>query len=120
MNNMQFGNLSLFYLGSCSGIGMTMLLSQIIPPNGITDWISKNTIIIFPTHKIAFNIFTGIGVILLGLDLSFRSNILLSIFYVIGALAVCVPATYIIRNYMPFIIGLTNKGKGTLMINRIG
>jgi len=105
MNKMQFGNLALFYLGAFSGIGITILLSQIIPKNIFSEWLSRNTIIIFPLHPIIFSVFTAIGVIILGLDYNFKENFILNIIYTMGTFAVCFPLAYIINRYFPWMAG---------------
>jgi len=105
MNRMQFGNLALFYLGAFSGIGVTILVSQIVHRNIFSEWLSKNTIVVFPLHTLIFSVFTGIGVIVLGIDHSFKDNFMFTVLYTIGAFAVCFPTSYILTNYFPWIIG---------------
>ena len=115
MNRMIFGNLALFYLGAFCGIGLTILLSQMIPGNFGTEWLSLNTIVIFPMHIIIFNIFTGIGVILFGLNHNFKNSFIFSILYIFGAILVCIPVAYIIRRYFPWMIGQGNRLVGTFL-----
>ena len=105
MNRMVFGNLALFYIGAFSGIGFTILLSQMIPKNVIAQWLSINTIVIFPMHLVFFNIFTGTGVILFGLDHDFKNSLAFSILYIVGAILACLPVAYIIRCYVPWMVG---------------
>ncbi|MBU0731004.1 MAG: acyltransferase family protein, partial [Proteobacteria bacterium] len=100
LSGMKFGNLGYFYLGAFSGISLTILLSRMIPHNHILDWISRNTIIIFPLHIVIFSIFTGIGVLFLNLDPEFNKTSTLSCFvYTFGAIITCIPISYLIRNY---------------------
>ena len=56
-----------------------------IPKNVIAQWLSINTIVIFPMHLVFFNIFTGTGVILFGLDHDFKNSLAFSILYIVGA-----------------------------------
>jgi acyltransferase len=114
MNRMIFGSLALFYLGAFSGIGLTILLSQMIPKTDVAQWLSVNTIVIFPLHVIFFNIFTGAGVMLFDLDHSFRNSLIFSILYIVAAILACIPAAYIIRRYVPWMIGQKRRLSGTV------
>ena len=105
MNRLIFGNIALFYLGSVCGISLCVLLSQIIPKNKFSGWLSRNTIIIFPLHLIIFHVFTGIGVIMFNLDRSFRDSMICNILFVLGGVVVCIPTAYIIRKFLPWMIG---------------
>ena len=105
MNKMQLGNLALFYSGAFSGIGVSILLSSIVPRNIFFEWLSRNTIVIFPLHMLIFSAFTGIGVTVFRIDYSFNENLMFSVLYTIGAFAVCYPTSYILSNHFPWIVG---------------
>lgn len=105
MNRMQFGNLALFYLAAFSGIGVIFLVSHLIPRNLFFEWLSRNTIVIFSLNLPIFRVFTGIGWKVFGLEYSFKEDFIYSVLYTIGACAVCFPASYILANYFPWIVG---------------
>ncbi len=105
LDRMYFNNIFLYFVGAFSGIGIILAISKLLPKNTISYWLSLNTIIIFPLHKITFNIFEGIGVIVFKLDLGFKSDLLFAAFFTTGALLVCIPASLIIHKYFPWIIG---------------
>jgi acyltransferase len=113
MNRMIFGNLALFYLGAFCGIGLVILLSHMIPKNYATEWLSFNTIVIFPMHVVFFNIFTGMGVIFLKMDHSFKNTPFFGVVYIVGAILASIPAVYIIRRYFPWMIGHSKQKKET-------
>ncbi|MGD8271633.1 MAG: acyltransferase family protein [Desulfobacterales bacterium] len=115
MNRMIFGNLALFYLGAFCGISLTIILSHMIPKNFCTEWLSFNTIVIFPMHVIFFNIFSGIGVIFFNLDHSFKNSSLFSVVYIIGAILTSIPVVYIIRRYFPWMIGQKYRKNRTII-----
>jgi acyltransferase len=115
MNRMIFGNLALFYLGAFCGISLVILLSHMIPKNYLTEWLSFNTIVIFPMHVIFFTVFTGIGVIFFKLDHNFKNSLLFSMVYIVGAILACIPAAYIIRRYFPWMIGQDRRKKETII-----
>jgi len=108
MNRMIFHNLFLYFIGAFSGIGIALVVSKLIPINIISVWLSKNTIIIFPMHKIIFNIFEGIGVVFFGMSLGFKSDTFFAVCFVIGALIGCIPVSIIVYKYFPWIIGKTS------------
>jgi acyltransferase len=109
MNKMKFGNLVYFYLGAFSGISLSILCARIIPSNKLLKWISMNTIIIFPLHILVYSAITGTCMVLFNLDHSFNKHWSLSLLYPLGTLAICVPASYIIKRYFPYIIGLDRE-----------
>jgi len=118
MNEMEFGNIALFYLGAFTGISITILISQIIAINTIFEWLSTNAIVIYPLHPLILSAFTGIGVLLFGLDYRFKETMIFSALYTIGALTVCFPTSYIVRNYFPWAIGRTQTYPSKLALLR--
>jgi acyltransferase len=112
MSDMIFGNLSYYYFGAFSGIGLVIYLSFLIPRNKILEWISFNSIIIFSLNLLIYTSFTGIGVILFNFDPDFNEKNMMpwSFIYTIGAIMICVPTSYLIRHHFPWIIGL-DRGK---------
>jgi acyltransferase len=111
MNTMQFGWLGLFYAGALVGILLLVAGVQFLPENRLTRWISENTIIIFPLHQLMFSVFTGVGVRLLNLPPDFKESLAASLAYTLLALAFSAPTAYLLRRYMPFLIGERGKSR---------
>lgn len=114
MNRMQFGNLALFYLGAFSGIGLIMVISHIVPGNIFFEWLSRNSIVVFPLHLLIFSVFTGTGVKVFGLEYSFKEDLIFSVLYTMGVMGVCFPVSHILRRYSPWTIGARNTSPGKL------
>lgn len=113
LNTMQFGNLFYYYLGAFSGIFLAIVLSLQIPQNKPMDWISRNTIVLFPLHIILFSVFTGIGVLLLNFPPDFNEKSTISCFvYTFCAIIACIPISYLIRNLTPWMIGIKQSEAG--------
>lgn len=105
MNRMTFGNWPLFYMGAACGIMLILLVSQLLENSVIARWLSENTIIIFPIHKIAFNVFTGIGVVIFKLSPAFKDTIFFSLVFTAGALVATVPFAFMVHRYLPWMAG---------------
>jgi acyltransferase len=105
MNTMQFGKLWLFYTGAAVGIFLAVAGAQFLPENRLTRWLSQNTIVIFPLHQLMFSVFTGIGVRLLGLPPDFKASLAASLVFTLLALVCSLPAAYLLRRFLPFMIG---------------
>lgn len=105
MNTMQFGNLWLFYAGAGAGIFLAVAGSQFLPENRLTRWLAQNTMVIFPLHQLMFSVFTGIGVRLLGLPATFKASLSASLVFTLLALICSIPAAYLLRRFVPFMIG---------------
>lgn len=104
MAKMRFGNLLLFYLGAFSGIGLTILLCQMIHINACFEWLSRNTIVILAIHIIIFTVFKGLAMTYLNIK-PYGLNLGIGLLYTIGALAICCPISYFIDKYLPWMVG---------------
>jgi len=105
MSQMSYQNPFLFLVTSLVGIMSVLCISKIIPRNRYFEWLSRNTIVIFPLHTIFFSIFTGIGVIVFKLPYNFKEHYIFIIVYVFAAIMLCIPITFFIRKYAPALIG---------------
>lgn len=110
MNTMLFGSLGWFYLGAVLGILMVVTVSQFLPQNRLSRWLSENTIVIFPLHQLLFSIFTGVAVRVLGFPLSFKGSLVTSLVFTLAALICCFPAALLLRRFLPLMIGERGKG----------
>lgn len=107
MSGMMYGNLLYYYFGAFSGVFLLILLSSFIPQNRIFKLIAENTIVIFPLHIVIFSIFTGVGVLFMGLDSEFNRNSSVACYiYTAGAIIVCLPVAFLVKNYIPRAIGM--------------
>jgi len=105
LNTLLFGTYPvLFFVGAYLGIFALFYFSISLPINAIFRWLSKNTIIIFPTHLLMFSIFTGISVMVFGLPPSFKeSSIIWTILFPVAALILSYPTSWFLYRYLPFI-----------------
>ncbi|HSD39953.1 MAG TPA: acyltransferase family protein [Rhodocyclaceae bacterium] len=60
LNMTFFGPQPLLYVATAaSGIALTTLLASQCPPNRLTTWLSRNTLVIFPSHVLVMNFASG-------------------------------------------------------------
>jgi fucose 4-O-acetylase-like acetyltransferase len=59
----------------------------------------------FPLHQLMFSVFTGIGLRLLGLPATFKASLAASLVYTLLALVCSIPVAYLLRHFVPFMIG---------------
>lgn len=104
MARMRFGNYLLYYLGAFSGIGLVVVLSQLIRPNTFFEWLSRNTIVILATHAIVFTAFKGLSVVYLNVDPN-DVNLSIGLLYTTGMIALSYPISFIIVRYFPLMVG---------------
>jgi len=105
MSQMSYDNPLLFLVTSLIGISSILFISNTIPQNKCCEWLSKNTIVIFPLHAIFFSIFTGIGVKLFRLPYNFKEQFYFIILYVLASIVLCIPVSFLFRKYAPALIG---------------
>jgi acyltransferase len=113
MNTMQFGQLWLFYAGAVAGIFLAVAGVLFLPESRPSRWLAQNTIVIFPLHQLMFSVFTGIGVRLLGLPITFKTSLTASLIYAVLAVLCCIPAAYLIRRFTPFMIGERSQSRAS-------
>lgn len=118
--NSSLGNIFLFYLSAFSGTGAFIIFLKRLKKSKGLQYIGENSIIYLALHqKIVFFLFNQI-IQNSGMD----SDKLLEIPMVKGALytiiaaVILLPAVYWINQYLPFILGKTNKRyNGSLEVN---
>jgi len=111
MNTMQFSNPILFYLTALAGILFTIQLSLIVKRNRLAIYLSDNTITLFPLHLIYFSVFTGVGIKIFSMGQGFQWTYEYNVLYIVMAVLINWPISILIRKYLPFIMGIQNKGK---------
>lgn len=107
MLDLNFGTYPmLFAPNAIAGIAGVLFVSSVVNAGAVSRWLSKNTIIIFPTHALMFSVFTGVGVMLFGLPHDFKdSSVFYGLVYVMLALILCYPTARISYNLFPFVLG---------------
>ena len=110
-----YSNILLFFISShLTILGLSALLAK-LDSHRLSSWISKNTIIIFPTHHIVFTLFSGIYVYVLKLDLAVREDAIVGL--VASAMNVMFIMFFIVpicQKYLPVIYGLKSGEKSQL------
>ena len=96
--NMRFGAVPTLYLPmALFGIAATLSISQYLPRSGIANWLSENTLTIFPAHFLFLSLVRGVAISLhlvpadyiYGLGWSLMSSAL--------AIALCAPLVWCLR-----------------------
>jgi acyltransferase len=107
LNRLRFGSHSyLFLVNAYLGILALFYFSISMPNHAIFQWLSKNTIIIFPTHLLMFSLFTGIGVMVFGMPHAFKeSSVLWTGMFALLALALSYPAASLLYRLFPLVFG---------------
>lgn len=107
LNTLLFGNHRyLFFINAYLGILALFYFSISIPTNAVIQWLSKNTIIIFPIHLLMFSIFTGVGVVVFGLPHTFKeSSFLWTGLFAFLALLLSYPSALFLYRFFPDIFG---------------
>lgn len=103
---MRFGAVPALYLPVAAlGIAATAIISMNFAGNGLTRWLSANTLYIFPLHWLMFRFFTGVGIVLLELPRDFKDQSwLIGLAYAAAALLLCIPASAWLRRW-PLLTG---------------
>jgi len=110
VKHMEYGNYLLFCLSAFAGIFTTIFLSKIIPPNKLTKYLGKNTLILLGLNDV-FCCFINSDVGKL-VSNSFPEAYLFNFNFTVIAIIViglnfllCYPFIYYIRKFFPFFIG---------------
>lgn len=91
------------------GITFLFLLSSLIPPNKLFQYLSKNSIIIFPTHILIFSATTGVLLKIFKLSENFRENVHITIAYLAISLILSYPISLILNKKLSYLIGQKNE-----------
>lgn len=106
MAERNYGNtILLFYLNAFLGIIIVMIISHFFSSTKLAEWLSSNTIIIFPIHFLMFSIISGIFFVLFGVRIICAQYSYVGIMYTIISIVLCIPVSCVIRRYIPFVIG---------------
>lgn len=112
LNTLYFGShRTLFFLSAYLGILALFYLSISLPATSVFQWLSKNTIIIFPIHLLMFSVFTGIAVVVFGVPRSFKeSSFIWATLFPMLALLSSYPASLFLQRFFPVVFGKGRTG----------
>lgn len=112
LNTLLFGSHRyLFLINAYLGVLALFYFSINLPPNAVFQWLSKNTIIIFPTHLLMFSIFTGVGVVVFGMPHAFKeSSFLWTGLFALLALLLSYPGAWFLYRFFPHVFGKRSTG----------
>ena len=107
LNTLYFGSQRpLFFISAYMGILALFYFSVSLPTTAVFQWLSKNTIIIFPIHLLMFSVFTGVAVVVFGLPRSFKeSSFIWATLFPVLALLASYPASLFLQRYFPMVFG---------------
>ncbi|MBT9566925.1 MAG: acyltransferase family protein [Thiobacillus sp.] len=112
LNTLLFGRYpALFLVGGYLGIMALFYLSISLPALPIFQWLSRNTLIIFPTHLLMFSVFTGILVLVFGLPRDFKEvSAVWTVAFPALALALSYPVAVFAQRLFPIVFGARRTG----------
>jgi len=105
MNGMGFNNVFLYFLSGITGILFIISLSSFLPTSKVALFLSKNTIIIFPTHLLFFSVFTAIGIFVFHEHYGFQNSLEFAIIYTILSFILSIPVAFIMKKYFSILVG---------------
>lgn len=112
LNTLLFGSHRyLFLINAYLGVLALFYFSISLPANAVFQWLSKNTIIIFPIHLLMFSVFTGIGVVGFGMPHAFKeSSFLWTGAFPLLALLLSYPSALFLHRFFPVVFGKRSAG----------
>jgi acyltransferase len=112
LNTLLFGSHRyLFLINAYLGVLALFYFSISLPGNAVFQWLSKNTIIIFPIHLLMFGVFTGIGVVVFGMPHAFKeSSFLWTGAFPLLALLLSYPGAWFLHRFFPVVFGKRSAG----------
>lgn len=116
LNRLIFGSHEYLYLISAYlGILALFYFSISLPGNSVFQWLSKNTIVIFPTHLLMFGVFTGVGVVVFGMPHAFKeSSLLWTGAFALFALLASYPSALFLYRFVPVVFGKRGGGSDSI------
>lgn len=112
LNTLLFGSHRyLFFINAYLGVFALFYFSISLPGNAVFQWLSKNTVIIFPIHLLMFGVFTGIGVVVFGMPHAFKeSSFLWTAAFPLLALLLSYPSAWFLHRFFPVVFGKRSAG----------
>jgi acyltransferase len=104
--NMRFGTWPALYLpAALVGIVVVLAVSLLLPPSRMGNWLSANTLTIFPAHFLFLSLVRGVAVALHLVPGDYQYGLGWNIVSSALAIALCVPLVYCLRRSPVSIIG---------------
>ena len=98
MQAQKYGTMAaVFLVASLSGIAATLLVGSLLPSNAVARWLSENTLIIFPTHTLIFNLLSGLAQALFAFSPRTQAGLGYALATTAIALLCAVPVAAIVR-----------------------
>ena len=112
LNTLLFGSHRyLFLINAYLGVVALFCFSISLPAHAVFQWLSKNTIIIFPLHLLMFSVFTGIAVVGFGMPHAFKeSSFLWTAAFALLALCLSYPSAWFLHRFFPMVFGKRSAG----------
>lgn len=102
LNSMRFGKSQIvFFLVAYAGIAMIVLFSKMVKAGSVLQWVSRNTIIIFPLHSIFLGVLLFAQRRFLGDAIPLQLSFLVAVMDSLIAIALCYPASYFLALAFP-------------------
>jgi len=107
LNTLHFGRYpALFFVGGYLGTLALFYLAISLPALSVFQWLSRNTLIIFPTHLLMFSVFTGVAVLVFGLPHQFKeSSAVWTLAFPVLALLLSYPVSLAAPRLFPVVFG---------------
>ncbi|OZA27614.1 MAG: hypothetical protein B7X93_08785 [Hydrogenophilales bacterium 17-61-9] len=112
LNTLLFGNHRyLFLINAYLGVLALFCFSISLPAHAVFQWLSKNTIVIFPLHLLMFSFFTGVAVVVFGMPHAFKeTSFLWTGAFALLALCLSYPSAWFLRHFFPMVFGKRSAG----------
>jgi acyltransferase len=95
----------LFFVASLGGIASTVLIASLFPASIGARWLSDNTLIIFPTHTLAFVLVSGLSQLLFGFSPATQAGIGYALGATVLALICAIPTVALLRRPLGILAG---------------
>lgn len=106
MNVLKYGNFFSYYILAFSGIFAFVYLFQKIGNSKILEYYGRNSLTVLALHFPVKDVLTKLAIIFMGVELEcFYCKTAFALSLTLLNLLLLVPAIYIIKNYLPFILG---------------
>lgn len=108
MNSNFYGNPILFYISALAGVAIYIKLSTLIDKVKFINYIGRNSLIIFGTHFLVFQLIANYNLLKFIYNPYFKiqddvyTNLML---YTIIGIVLTIPLIYVINTFAPFLIG---------------
>ncbi|CAL1240843.1 acyltransferase family protein [Candidatus Methylocalor cossyra] len=98
LNYANFGTYPVLYFPTAlGGIAAVLGTASLMPSNGLSTWLARHTLLLFPSHTIVINFLSGLGKLVFRLPESFFTTPWFGLIGLAGAIAACLPLAYLVR-----------------------